>query len=512
MAVHEFPFGEWLPDQPDYQNAGMVEADNVYPTARGFGPFETASATAATTTEPITGAQMFFDNSGNSVVVMGGSTILATKRSTTVAETGSYNATSAGWSFERFNDLIIAVSIENDPQYLDDIDTDDTWSALPGTPPKAAQIGRVGDFLVLGDLVDITAGNPTVPNRVRWSAFNNPTTAWVTDRGELSDYRDLDPKYGRVTAIVGGRFGLIFQERAIWRMTFVGAPKVFEFAEVSVDRGCIAAGSAVTIAADTFFLSQDGFWKTNGSDVQQIGAERVNDWFNDEVDDGNVKLTHGALNWPKRSIVWTFYPAGSSAFTKQIIYNFVLNKWSSASQTIDFLTKSQIDALTIGDLAGLFATIGDMSAYTLGSSEWKAKDLSFAAFIPGGQTTSFSSGFSTGFAFGATGSAFANMTGATAEANLVTGDTQIEPGYRSRVTGAWPIVQTQDTTLTTKIRSRATQGGAISTTTATTKAADGFCPHNVDNWIHSVRTTIPAGITWDHASGVQVRAVRSGRR
>lgn len=88
----------------------------------------------------------------------------------------------------------------------------------------------------------------------------------------------------------------------------------------------------------------------------------------------------------------------------------------------------------------------------------------------------------------------------------------IEPGYRSEVTGAWPIVESASDAIQTAIRSRSVQGGTVSTSTPRTRAVDGFCPHKVDNWMHSVRTTIPSGVNWDNAQGVMVRAQRTGRR
>ena len=33
------PFGEWLPDQSDFQNPGSTVATNVIPAARGYRPF-----------------------------------------------------------------------------------------------------------------------------------------------------------------------------------------------------------------------------------------------------------------------------------------------------------------------------------------------------------------------------------------------------------------------------------------------------------------------------------------
>ncbi len=36
-------FGEWLPDQSDLANAGVLEAKNVVPAARGYRPFNSLS-------------------------------------------------------------------------------------------------------------------------------------------------------------------------------------------------------------------------------------------------------------------------------------------------------------------------------------------------------------------------------------------------------------------------------------------------------------------------------------
>lgn len=497
MRAVDLPFGEWLPDQPDYQNPGLVVANNAYPTTAGFGPFFAPTESTATTTEVVNGAANFFDRSGNAVACMGSATRLYTKRGNVVSETTGYMTTVDGWRFERFGDLAIAVSIQNAPQYLTDINTDDGWSALPGSPPKAAQIGRVGDFLVLGDLVDIDGlGNPEVPNRVRWGAFNNPTASWVTDRGELSDFRDLDPRYGRVTAIVGGRFGLVFQERAVWRMVFVGAPKVFEFEEVLVGQGCTASGSAVTIGAVTYFQSQNGFMRTNGSDYENIGSARISKWFGENLSETSDNLTNGAVNWPARSIVWAFRTgATSSGFDRLLIYNFVVNRWSYASLEVDYLVESKTDAQTLGDLGAQFTTLSDMAAFTLGNEAWRSKSLSFAAFCRSGS-----------------GSVFATMDGPALAAEFTTGDFQVDPNARATITGLWPVIETASADITCQSRTRAQHGGGVSVSKATKRGADGYCPQHTDGWLHSFRSIVPAGETWNKASGIRVRYVATGSR
>lgn len=499
MQVSEIPFGQWLPDQAGFKNPGLIEADNCYPTSGGYTPFEKPVASTSVSTEPILGSAMFQDGTGQPIIVGGSETALLVKRGGTVSETTGLAALISGdaWRFERFNQNVIAVCPANPPKLLADIDTDNAWVDLPGSPPRAACAGRVNDFLVLGDLTDISAlGSPVVPNRVRWSAFNNPSGDWVTDRGGLSGYQDLDPRYGRVTAIVGGRFGLVFQERAVWRMTFIGAPKAFEFEEVAVDRGCIAGQSAVTIGFETFFLSQDGFYKTDGSSVVPFGAQRVNKWLGETASDTEIRRVHGAINWPKRSIVWAFIPTTTNSFSRQVIFNFVTDEWSSASQTLHYLTQNKVEALTLSDLATMFpGGVGTMSAFALGTSEWRAKSLSFAAWVESGS-----------------GSVFAPFDGQPAATEFVTGDFQTEPGFRATVDGIWPVVETLGQGITSTIRTRDVQGGALSVTSATERAADGFCPHHVDGWLHSVRISLPDSLVWDHAQGFQVRSKRSGRR
>lgn len=489
------PFGDWLPDQPDYKNPGLQTAQGVYPSAGGYSPFFGAIGQGATTTEPVLGAEMYLDNNSNPQVFGGSSTRLFTLRSGTVTETSGYSAVER-WAFERFGDFVVAVSIENDPQYLTSVASDDTWSALPGTPPRAAQVGKVDDFLVFGDLNDnADGGSVAAPNRVRWSAKNSPTTDWVTDRGELSGFRDLDPRYGRVTAIVGGRYGLVFQERAIWRMVFVGAPIVFEFEPVSVDRGCIASDSAVTIGTDTFYLSQDGFSVTNGAGAEPIGNNRVNEWFAENVDETVLKFVHGAVNWPARCIIWTFRGSGAQRYNLQVIYNFVLDRWSHATELLDYLVKFKVAGETLGSLVGTYPTLQDASAFTLGSQEWKARDLVFGGFIESGA-----------------GSEFALFSGDAVAATFLTGETQIAPGSRSEVSGIWPVLETTSAQVMTRVRTRNQQGGADTYTPATTRAADGFCPHKVDGWIHAAEVVIPEGTNWDNAQGVIIRAKRTGRR
>ena len=48
-------FGEWLPDQPDFQNVGATEAKNVVASASGYTPIKELEALSAAADNRIRG-------------------------------------------------------------------------------------------------------------------------------------------------------------------------------------------------------------------------------------------------------------------------------------------------------------------------------------------------------------------------------------------------------------------------------------------------------------------------
>ena len=514
MEAFPIPFSQWLPDQVDYKNPGVVTAKNVYPSSGGFTKFEAPAPTGDLTTETVMGSALFVKADNTPLIVGGSETRLFTREPGTVTETTGYTAldTDHVWRFERYNDMVIAVTPNNVPQYLTDLDTDTSWSALGGSPPNAAVIGRVNDFVVMGDLTDIDASD--TPYRVRWSALNNPNGDWVTDRGELSDYRTLDPKHGRVTGIVGGRFGVVFQERAIWRMTFIGAPKVFDFEEISVDRGCASPDSVVTLGFNTYFLSQDGFYVTNGSSIEAIGSSRVSEWFINEAKQSEYDRVQGAFSWPKQCIMWTFVPTDGSTFTRQIIYSWAEDKWSYAVEAVDYLVKTKVDATTIGDLATQYPG-GIVGVGVINNPDWEPQNYTLAAFVVATDTGPYvvSDYVATDYVAEAPGgSEFALFSGAAREATIETGDFQIFPGSNSHVSGILPMVENATGDTRAAVLSRTKQGAALSASSSTTEGEDGFCPQKTDARFVAARMVIPAGADWDNASAVHIQARKSGNK
>jgi hypothetical protein len=142
------------------------------------------------------------------------------------------------------------------------------FADLAGSPPQARYIDIVGRFVVLSGLL-------TTPQRMQWSGLNdvNGATSW-TPGINSSDFQDL-PDGGIVRGVAGGETGVILQDSAIRRMTYVpGSPVIFQIERISQDKGLFGPYSLVRAGERIFFFSAQGFHRIDpGGFPTPIGRE-----------------------------------------------------------------------------------------------------------------------------------------------------------------------------------------------------------------------------------------------
>lgn len=481
MSIVTIPFGQWLPSQPTFNNPGCEVADNVIPRPGGYGPFLAWIGSGDETTEAVKGGRLLFTTSGASLVVGGSSTYLFTRRAAGVTETSSYTAIGSyeAWDFAQFNDYVIATAQNNAPQYLSDIDTDDTWSALPGSPPTAKRCAKVGEFLMLGNLAN-------EPNAIQWSQYNNPTATWGTSRRNQSGKAYLPQEFGEVMRIVGGRYPLVFQDRGISRLSYVGSPIVWRRDDVTAERGTIAPFSVVPIGFLTYFLSQDGFYVTNGSQVEPIGTQRVNEWFFDVVDQASIYNVQGAVDWQNECVIWSFSSNGTT-FDRKIIFSPSENRWSSATITTEWIVESQTDAWTLEDVGTAYPSIETVPV-SLDAKFWSATNRTLGAFI---------------------GAEYGTFSGLPLEATWQTGSAQPSPNQSAFVSEVVPVIDADSWDMTARLM--AWDNRNVMRASASVAAGNqGFIPVSAEGKKVAVEMTKPAGSYWSGAQGVQVRVEPAG--
>ena len=157
---------------------------------------------------------------------------------------------------------------------------------------------------------------------IQWSSFNSPATTWAADRLTQAGYADLDPRFGLITALVGGRYPMVFQERGISLVQYVGPPTVWR---VSVVRriGAASRRSAWrTIGSQTWFPEPDGFWMTNGSEFAPVGSQKGStSGFSARWTTLPFRGQQAAVDWANRSIIWLFRWSAPDAYDRLLVYS-----------------------------------------------------------------------------------------------------------------------------------------------------------------------------------------------
>jgi hypothetical protein len=490
MRTAEIKFGEWTPSAPDYGANTLTEANNLIPRPGGYGPFPGPVSTEDSIGGACLGAAGFWGDGGSSVIVGGASDRLFVRTGGTLTQqtSGITTVTDGYWDFCMFKQRVVATSLQNTPKTLDDVETDTSWADLGGSPPQARYCARVENFLMLGNI----ASNP---QRVQWSAFNNPEGTWGQDRLTQAGYVDLPSELGPVQRIVGGAAPVVFQERGIQAIRKTNGPTVWSLEEIEQGSGCVAPFSVVTAGFRTFFLSQDGFKVTNGSQVDNIGANRVNQWFFETVQPARLSEVRGTVDWPNQCIVWTWADDDATATenNRLLIYSWAQDRWCSGRLSSSWIVGAQLDYTTLEEIGALYATLEDVPV-SFDDPRWQARDRALFIFADDGGTETIYS-----------------LSGSTLEASLTTAEFQPEPGRRVFASQAHPLVECCPTKVEV---ATATQGNVGSPVFSAFSAAGvgGFAPIRADGRRIAIRMRWPAGTIWNNATGVQVGFRVSGGR
>lgn len=491
MPIAEIALGEFLPSQPTTKNPGCVVADGVIAAEGGYSPLPMPVAKAVPVVGRVRGAELLFRPEGSPFIVGGTTNALFVRLNNTVTtqSVGPALADGFSWDFAQFNNFVIATAPGNVPRYIPNYATGVAFEALPGSPPLARYCERFSEFIMLGNI-------DGAESRVQWSSYNSPATSWAPARITQAGFNDLNPKFGPVTALTGGRYPMVFQDRAVWLVQYVGPPSIWSFTLASEDRGCIAPYSCVTVGSQTFFLSQDGFWLTNGSEFVPIGSQRVNRWFFENADNATLSWTQGTVDWRNKSIVWAFRTSQASGpdFDKLLIYSWEQNRFSTATLPVQRLVGSRIPGTTLEDLNALFTTLEQVSP-NLDSQEWKAGDRILAAFIGNGSGSSF----------------YSTFNGQNMEANWETGFFQPSPGSRVFVSEAQGVFDATDWAMEVAPVMMDNQR-VESYGTYTSPGINGAIPMRGDGKEMRLAVRMPEGTEWDRALAVQLTFRPSGRR
>jgi len=383
-------------------------------------------------------------------------------------------------------------------------------------------------------------GAGTNPARVNWSDINDPTD-WTAGGASQSDFQEL-PDGGDITGITGGEFGLVFLEKAIVRMSYIGSPLFFQFDTISRNVGCIEGGSVAQYGGIAYFLADDGFYSCNGQQITSIGSEKVDKYFFNNANIGDIDSISTAVDPERNLVIWNY--TTTSGPRGLLIYNFETQKWCEADTDVDYLSTLATTGVSLEGIdtaynitAGAFVATKQYTIRSIGTTDYTL--IGAVANTVGVLFTATGVGSGTGVAIDMAASAAAlktidtlvttmddrlykggkflfggvrdakviTFTGTPATATITTND--LEYGYNSVLTLIRPSVDSGSADVS--VASRRMLDDTITYSTAVSASSEDRCPVRSAGRYHRVSLT-PTGANWFSAIGLDLDYSTQGNR
>lgn len=468
-------FSEWMPDRDEFDNPGITECLNVIPDTF-YKPIGALVGQGSAMIAYGRGGFGMEDSTNVAFNFAGDETDLYHYQAAGWVSTNTSYGTSFEnvWQFTEFGTFCVATNFDDVIQVFD-VDNDSAFSALGGSPPKAKHITVVGDFLVLANIEGQS-------NRVKWSGLND-ITEW-TDGVKESDFQDL-PEGGTIRAIVGGEYGLIFQDNRITRMNYQGPPFAFSFDVIETNRGAISSGSVIKFGIYTYYLSDNGFFKTDGTQSVSISVEKIDTYFFAKYNEAYPHKITATVNPIDKTIMWSYVGKDVTDGLPNwlIIYNWELNRWSEANISHDLIFNGLTNSTDLDSLDALYPDL-DAMELSLDSRFFKGGTLNTFAIDPSHQLSTFS--------------------GAALDGKITTAEYELMPGQTSVLTQVWPLI---DGTITVKVYTRDNyQDTAVPTGDLAVNSL-GFAPFQARGRYHKMEFNFS---NWTKAAGFNFRSEGSG--
>ena len=468
-------FGEWLPDQPGIAG-NVTDAINCYPVSNGYAPLRSEAdySDAAGQDLLITFAGKF---AGATSLFAAGATQIykfdSNDASLDAVTTTGYTAVE-GWDVTQFGAKMILANGQDKLQAYE-LNSSTYFADLDASAPTAKFVTVVKDFVVAAN---VPGGEE---NKVYWSDINDETD-WTPSPASQSDSQ-LIPDGGDITGLAGGEYGLIFLERAIYRMTYAGSPYFFQFDAISRSLGCISNGSIAQYGGLTYFLADDGFYVCDGQSTKPIGSEKINRWFFDNAIPSAIPAEMSATIDPiNKLVMWRF--SGTFGNKYLLIYSIDLNRFSYATTTATSIAYVLTPSATLEQVDNYSASI-DALSIPLDSRVFAGGQLLFA---------------------GVAGEKIITFSGQPKTASITTGDISVG---RSTITLAKPIVDGGSASIA--VASRDLLSDQVEFSTGVDADAENRVSLRSNGEYHRLKLT-PTGSNWKTAVGIEVEVVKQGNR
>ena len=162
------------------------------------------------------------------------------------------------------------------------------------------------------------------PLLIRFSSQENPIDFFPTSTNTAGDLR-IGGGSEFVQAVETKEQILVFTNKTLHAMKFIGPPFTFGLKELSVNITIMSPASAIAVDDNVYWMGVDTFYVYSGQ-TQQLPCTVKDKVFLDLNIEERDKV-HAGVNTEFSEIVWYYPSASSQEIDKYVIYNYTENIW-----------------------------------------------------------------------------------------------------------------------------------------------------------------------------------------
>lgn len=230
------------------------------------------------------------------------------------------------------------------------------------------------DYLIA---LNVTKGSNKYPSMVKWSAAAIPGTlpaSWdetdvTKDAGEV-DLSETPDEI--VDAVKLGDSVVIYKQRSMYLMTFIGQPYIFRFQRLPYESGILARGCAVETPVGHVVLTSGDVVLHSGQAPQSIANGQIRDYIFRNISNANYDRAFIVTNPQKYEVVICFPTEGNQNCDKAAVWNWKENTWGI--RDLDNVTNGASGL--ISDDYSLEQWVGDTNSWESDGTIWNENEYS----------------------------------------------------------------------------------------------------------------------------------------
>lgn len=377
----EIQLGEWLPDLPSKDNPGAILAKNCIPellsyrSINGLAPFANALddiAVGSYWLRSPTGGIFNFAGTADKLLLFDG----AMTYDDVSKPAATYSA--AAWDFTNFQRRVLATDGATALQYFD-IGVSSAFDDVPDSPPIAACLGVIRDFVMLGDY---QIGAEREEGGFAWCAFNN-SDLWTPSLSTQAGRRRNRGNGGKVQRIVSGTRGVGLRQNDILSISYVGPPNIWQWDDITTLHGTDAARSVCWSKDFVFYHSEEGFKRLHRRSlkIDDIGAFKVDKWFTANAAANDIANMQGVIDRRNKLVIWAFRSSSSSpVFDRLLIFNWACDRWAYAELNVELIGEFASTGYNLDTIGALLGGNIDSASIPVDSEAYSGGGVSMLAF------------------------------------------------------------------------------------------------------------------------------------